>query len=58
MHFHLLAATLAALTFAPALQAQQVSGGPEPDRKASTVFVSTDSLETLACVSISHSQPT
>ena len=58
MRFHVLAATLMALVFAPALQAQQVSGGPEPDRKASTVFVSTDSHETLAGVSIGYSQPT
>jgi hypothetical protein len=54
MRFHPLAATLAALTFVPALQAQLVSGGPDPDRKASTVFVSTENFEALAGVSISY----
>lgn len=58
MRFIPLAATLAALTIVPALQAQQVIGGPDPDRKASTVFVFTDSFEALAGVSISYSQPT
>jgi len=53
LHF-LLAATLAFLTFAPALQAQKVSGGPDPNRKASTVVVSTDTFATLAAVSISY----
>lgn len=57
MRLHFLAATLAALTFVPALQAQQVFGGPDPDRKASTVFVFNDSFEALAGVSISYSQP-
>lgn len=54
---HLLAVTLAALTFGPGLRAQQLVGGPDPDRKASTVFVFTDSFEALAGVSISYSQP-
>ena len=53
----LLAATLAALTSVPALQAQKVAGGPDPDRKASNVFVFTDDFETLAGASISYSQP-
>jgi hypothetical protein len=57
MRFHFLAATLAALTLVAALQAQKVFGGPDPDRKASTVFVFTDSFEVLAGVSISYSQP-
>ena len=56
MRFHFLAATLAALTFVPALQAQEVSGGPDPDRKASTLFVSTDS-KPLAGVAISYTPP-
>jgi hypothetical protein len=55
MRFHFLAATFATLTFVPALEAQQISGGFDPDRKASTVFVSTDSSDTLAGVSISYS---
>ena len=54
MRCHVLAATLAAVTFLPALQAQQVAGGPDPDRKASTVFVFTDS-SALAGASISYS---
>jgi hypothetical protein len=53
----LLTATLAALTFLPALQAQKVAGGPDPDRRASNVFVFTDDFETLAGASISYSQP-
>jgi hypothetical protein len=57
MHFRFLAVTLAVLTFVSALQAQQVSGGPDSDRKASTVFVFTESFGTLAGVSISYSQP-
>jgi Protein of unknown function (DUF2911) len=57
MRCYFLAATLAAVTFVTALQAQQVSGGPDLERKASTVFVFTDSFETLAGVSISYSQP-
>jgi hypothetical protein len=57
MHFHFLVPTFAALLFVPALQAQQVSGGPDPNRKASTVFVSTDSFEVLAGVSISYTPP-
>jgi hypothetical protein len=56
MRCHILAATLAAVTFVPVRQAQQVSGGPDPDRKASTVFVFTDHSETLAGASISYSQ--
>ena len=52
-----LAATFALLAFVSASPAQQVSGGPDPDRKASTVFVSTESFETLAAVSISYSRP-
>ncbi|HEX6813199.1 MAG TPA: hypothetical protein VF384_16365 [Planctomycetota bacterium] len=55
MRIHSLAVTLAALTFVPALQAQQVSGGPDPERKASTFFISNDSHETLAGVFISYS---
>ena len=57
MRFHFLLVTLAALTFVPAQRAQQVVGGPDPDRKASTVFVFTDSFEALAGVSIGYSQP-
>jgi len=54
MRCHVLAATLAAVTFVPALQDQQVSGGPDSDRKASTVVVSTDSV-VVAGASISYS---
>lgn len=57
MRARFLTATLAVLAFVPALPAQQVFGGPDPERKASTVFVSTESFETLAAVSISYSQP-
>lgn len=57
MRFHLLPATLTALTIVPALRAQQVVGGPDPDRNASTAFVFTDNFEALAGVSISYSQP-
>jgi hypothetical protein len=56
MRCHVLAAILAAVTFVPARQAQQVGGGPDPDRRASTVFVFTDNSETLAGASISYSQ--
>jgi hypothetical protein len=52
-----LAATLAALTFVPALQAQHVSGGPEPDRKASTILVFSDDVGAIAAASISYSAP-
>ena len=55
MRFHVLSAILAAVTFVPAPQAQQVFGGPDPDRRASTVFVSSDS-SALAAASISYSQ--
>jgi len=53
-----LAALLAALLFVPTLQAQKVFGGPDPDRKASTVFVFNDASETLAGVSIGYTQAT
>ena len=55
MRCHVLAAILAAVTFVPARQARQVVGGPDPDRRASTVFVFTDS-SALAAASISYSQ--
>ena len=58
MRFHFLAATLATLTFLPALHAQQVFGGPDPDRRASTVVVSTESFGVLAAASISYSPAT
>jgi len=58
MRCRLLAATLAALTFVDTPPAQQVNGGPDPDRKASTLSVSTANFEVLAAVSISYSQPT
>jgi hypothetical protein len=51
------AAILAALTFAPPLHAQKVAGGPDPDRKAANVFVSTDDFTTLAGASISYTPP-
>jgi len=54
MRCHFLAATLAAVSFVPALQDQQVSGGPESDRRASTVVVSTDRV-VVAGASISYS---
>lgn len=54
MHRRLLATTLTAVTFVSAMHAQQVSGGHESDRKASTVVVSADGPP-LACVSISYS---
>lgn len=57
MRFHLLAATVAALTIITALPSQQVVGGPDPDRKASNVFVFTDDFQALAGVSISYSAP-
>jgi hypothetical protein len=56
MRCHFLAATLAAVALVSSLWAQQVFGGPDPDRRASTVFVSTDKSETLAAASISYSQ--
>jgi hypothetical protein len=56
MRCHFVAATLAAVTFVAASQAHHVFGGPDPDRKASTVFVFSDSSETLAGASISYSQ--
>ena len=58
MRLQCLAAIFATLLFVPALQAQKVSGGLDPDRKASTVYVMTDTSEALAGVSISYSQPT
>jgi hypothetical protein len=54
MRVRLLVVTLAALTSVPALLAQQVVSGPDPDRKSSTVFVTSDSSETLAGVSIGY----
>jgi hypothetical protein len=54
---HLLAVSLAAVTFVLALPAQQVFGGPDPDRKSSTVFVSTESRGAFAAVSISYTPP-
>jgi hypothetical protein len=57
MSFHFLAATLAALTFVPALHAQQVFA-PDGDRKASNVFVFSDTSEALAGASISYTPPT
>jgi hypothetical protein len=56
MRCHFLAATLAAVTFFPA-QAQQVFGGPDPDRTSSTVIVSSDTSGILAAVNIDYSQP-
>jgi len=56
MRCHVLAAILAAVTFVPARQAQRVVGGPDPDRRASTVFVFTDDSEAFAGASISYSQ--
>lgn len=58
MLIQFLAAILAAILFVPALQAQQVVGGPDLERKASTLFVFNDTFEALAGVSISYSQPT
>jgi len=58
MRHPMLAAILAALSFVPSLQAQKVLGGSDPDRKASTVYVFSDSFETLAGVCISFSQAT
>lgn len=54
MRCHILAATLAAVTLVPAPQDKQVFGGTDSDRKASTVFISTDN-STLAGASISYS---
>lgn len=48
-------AALAALSFAP-ITAQQVYGGPDEDRNASTLMVFGQDL--MAAVSISYSQPT
>ena len=59
MRVRLLAATFVAanavLAFVPATPAQQVSGGPDRDRKASTLFISNESSETLAAVFLSYS---
>jgi hypothetical protein len=55
MRFQILAAAVAAVTFVSARQEKQVFGGPDPDRRASTVFVSTDN-GALAGASISYSQ--
>ena len=57
MRIQFLTAILAALTSTPILQAQNVSSGPDPDRRASTVSVSSESTGTLAAVSISYSAP-
>lgn len=57
MRFQFLAAALAALTFIATLPAQRVSGGPDPDRRASSVFVASDS-GALAAASISYTAPT
>jgi hypothetical protein len=54
MRFHVLSAILAAATFVPARQALQVSGGPDSDRKVSTVFVSTTDGPVLAGASVSY----
>src|SRR5262245_35504868 len=53
MRLHL----LATLVLVPVLQAQQAHGGPDPDRRAATVFVANDNSETLAAVSVSYSPP-
>ncbi len=58
MRIQFLAAVFAALLFVPATPSQQVVGGPDPDRKSSTVYVMTDTFEALAGVSISYSPPT
>src|SRR5262245_21495756 len=44
MRLHL----FAALVLVPVLQAQQMHGGPDPDRSAATMFASSDNSETLA----------
>ena len=54
MRPHLLAATLAALTLFPALDAQQAIGGTDTGRKTSIVMVSTDVHETVAAVAIGY----
>ncbi len=56
MRTRFLAAPFAILAFVAASPARQVVGGPDPDRKASSVHVSSASFETLAAVSISHGQ--
>lgn len=58
MQNHVAAAFLGALTFLPALAAQRVTSGSDPDRRATTVFVSAEDGPTLAGVSISYSAPT
>lgn len=56
MRIQLLAATLTALTFVPALHAQQVIAGTDTDRRVSMVFVvSSNSSETVAGASIGYS---
>jgi hypothetical protein len=55
MRLQILAAAVAAVTFVAARQDKQVFGGPNPDRRASTVIVSTDN-GALAGASISYSQ--
>lgn len=55
MRFPFLPAALVVLSFLPELQAQRVVRG-DADRKASSVFVFSDSMETLAGVSIGYGQ--
>jgi hypothetical protein len=54
LHVRLLAASLAVTAFLSPVAAQRVTGGPDPERKTSTVVVSADSGEMLAAVSIGY----
>ncbi|MGE0142228.1 MAG: hypothetical protein AB7I19_10245 [Planctomycetota bacterium] len=54
MRTQVLATVLAALAAVSTPRAQKIEGGPDPDRRASTLFLSTDSSEVLAGVSISY----
>ncbi|MEQ1634343.1 MAG: hypothetical protein ABL997_18320 [Planctomycetota bacterium] len=58
MRIRPLAFLLAVLALASAASSQRVAGGPDAERKGSTVIVYSDSFQTLAAVSISYSQPT
>lgn len=57
MQSHLAAVLFTAFTVLPTLSAQKATGGPDPDRRATTLFVSADDSTTLAGVAISYSGP-
>ncbi len=57
MHAFSYAAIVAVLALVPTLTAQRVDGGADPDRRSSTVAVSSEEAGVLAAVSISYSSP-